>query len=388
MRNKTLVMVFDDFPFEKLKEKKIKNTLYNRDIVFKRLETIPGYSDGIYPSIWTGLIPAQTNFWSPFKFIENQKEVDKNNKMWLNQIKPFLIRIPSKINPYISFIFSIFYKKLMKKNYHYPSFYNFSIDKLFFFDNYQDYIINPEKYNPNQSSIFSLLKENSITYDYIFTSEFGPHYEKVFKNSNSDIIFYLNPILDVFGHKYGPNSILYNLKLYKLLDWINKIITENKFNLIIFSDHGMTDIYYKFKPLHIFNQLNLKLNKDIIVWLDSTLVRIWLWSKKAYQNKKRIVSEFIKNKNGFFYNELKREKYGLNFSNRAYGDLIFQVDPHYEVFPNFYHYLNFLPAKGMHGYIPSHKDSYGIFYSNQLNLKAPKSILDIYKYLKNLIIKD
>lgn len=66
-------------------------------------------------------------------------------------------------------------------------------------------------------------------------------------------------------------------------------------------------------------------------------------------------------------------------------NLIFQVDPYYEVFPNFYHYLKFIPSKGMHGYIPSHKDSYGIFYSSENN-DNPNNVLEIFNYLKQKIL--
>lgn len=164
------------------------------------------------------------------------------------------------------------------------------------------------------------------------------------------------------------------------------MIQEDKFDLIILSDHGMTSINYCFQPIPIFRQLNLKLNKDVIVWLDSTMVRIWLWSEKAKKVKEKLISEFMNQKGGIFYDTPLRKKYGLDFRNRVYGDLIFQVDPHYEVFPNYYHYFRFIPSKGMHGYIPTHKDSYGIFYSNQNHLEYPKSVLDIFDYLKKAIL--
>ncbi len=386
---KKLIIVLDAFPFEKVKEKKMQeNHLDIIPINFKKLETIPGYSDGIYPSIWTGLTPAQTNFWSPFKFIENKKTEKKNSNKdaFLKLLYPLLKNIPYKINPFASFALSALFEKILKKRYPFPPFYNFSLDQLFFFDNYQDYIMNPKNYNIHQSSIFSILRDKLIKFDYIFTYEFGVHYKEFFEKSCKDVIFYLNPILDFYGHKYDPNSTEYNDKMLSLLEWINSLILEDKFDLIIFSDHGMTSINYLFRPIPIFKHLNLKLNKDVIVWLDSTLVRIWLWSEKAKKVKEKIISEFMNQRVGIFYDSPLRERYGLDFRNRVYGDLIFQVDPHYEVFPNNYNYLRFFPSKGMHGYIPTHKDSYGIFYSNQSCYENPKSVLDIFDYLKKIIL--
>lgn len=384
---KKLIIVLDAFPFEKIKEKKMQEKHLNLNIInFQKLETIPGYSDGIYPSIWTGLNPAQTNFWSPFKFIENKNKETKKKDEFLKTLYPLLKNIPYKINPFASFALCTLFEKILKKKYPFPPFYNFSLDQLFFYDNYQDYIMNPKKFNIHQSSIFSILREKLIKFDYIFTYEFGAHYKKRFEKSCKDVIFYLNPILDLFGHKYGPNSTEYNDKLISLLDWLNRLILEDKFDLIIFSDHGMTYINDYFQPIPIFRHLNLKLNKDVIIWLDSTMVRIWLWSEKAKREKDKIISKFMDQSVGLFYDSPLRKKYGLDFHNRVYGDLIFQVDPHYEVFPNYYHYLRFPPSKGMHGYIPTHKDSYGIFYSNQNNLEKPKSVLNIFDYLKKKIL--
>lgn len=375
---KKIIIVLDAFPFEKIKN----NNQFN--IIFKKLETIPGYSDGIYPSIWTGLTPAQTNFWSPFKFIE-KKIIKEEKRDFLLKILSVLKNIPYKINPYVSFSSSLLFNRIMKKAYPFPPFYNFTLDQVFYYENYQDYIMDPKKFNIHQTSIFSLLKENLINFNYIFSYEFGIHYEKLFEKSKNDVIFYLNPILDYYGHNFGIHSKDYNAKLFSLLEWINKLITEDKYDLIIFSDHGMTDIYYHFHPIPIFKKLDIKLNKDVIIWLDSTMVRIWLLNEKAKQSKEKIIENFMNQKAGFFYNSELRDKYGLNFPDRAYGDLIFQVDPYYEVFPNFFNYLKFIPTKGMHGYIPSHKDSYGVFYSSENN-DNPNNVLEIFNYLKQKIL--
>ena len=62
------------------------------------------------------------------------------------------------------------------------------------------------------------------------------------------------------------------------------------------------------------------------------------------------------------------------------------VDPHYEIFPNFFNIIPFRLTKGLHGYTPTHKSSYGVFYSNFFNYQEPLSIIDLYKiFVKNLI---
>lgn len=95
---------------------------------------------------------------------------------------------------------------------------------------------------------------------------------------------------------------------------------------------------------------------------------------------------YIKKINFLIKNEkVEKINFGLNFKNRYFGDEIFLVNPHYEIFPNFFNIDPLKLTPGLHGYIPTHKSSYGIFYSNFINYQEPMNIIDLYKiFIKEL----
>jgi len=220
------------------------------------------------------------------------------------------------------------------------------------------------------------LKENNINYKFIYSY----HFIEDFNEFNEDVIIYVNPIADTLGHKYGPNSKIYKNLIERIFKWIDNIILTNNFNIFFFSDHGMTPVKRKFYPLKIIKKLNLKLNKDIIVWLDSTMIKFWFFSKKSFQNKKRLIEQFNQTKNGHFLTKSEKIKYGLNFNNRYFGDEIYLVDPYNEIFPNFFNINPFKTTAGLHGYIPNHKSSFGLFYSNFMDYQEPMNIINLYKF--------
>lgn len=94
------------------------------------------------------------------------------------------------------------------------------------------------------------------------------------------------------------------------------------------------------------------------------MLRIWFNSQKSLKLKSKLVDKFNKTNVGYFLTEFEKSKYGLNFKNCYFGDLIFLVNPYYEIFPNFFNINPFKKNGGLHGYIRTHKSSYGIFYSN------------------------
>ena len=79
-------------------------------------------------------------------------------------------------------------------------------------------------------------------------------------------------------------------------------------------------------------------------------------------------------------------KYGVNFEDNRYGDLILQTKPSYMFFPN--HYSDRKPFKGSHGYLPEEdvQNAYVIVDINsekRLSFK-PKHIRDIYRIIWSL----
>lgn len=380
LKKKIIILIFDALPYEQFKNygyKYIPN-IKKTDII--KLESLIGYSAGLYPSIWTGLYPDQLNYWTTFKF-DLDKSINGDNPSNSLIIK-FLLEIlpyfPPKFSQIISVILAQLSSRLKIFLYNYPGHFDFKLKNLFTYEDYNKFIFHPEKTkNQNQTTLFSKLRKNNITYRYIDTNQFIDN----FMSYDEEIIFYFNSIMDFMGHKYGPNSRNYQNKIIEIFKWINDLISKDKYKIILFSDHGMTKGKKKFYPHKIFKKLNLKLYKDLIVWFDSTMLRIWFNSKKSLTLKKELINKFNKSNSGHFLTELEKNKYGLNFKNRYFGDIIFLVDPYFEIFPNFFNINPFKTTPGLHGYIPTHESSYGLFYSNFINYQEPMNLIDLYQIL-------
>ena len=99
-KKKTIIAIFDALPFiqyDNFGYNFIPN-LKKKEII--KLESLIGYSAGFYPSIWSGLYPDQTNYWSSFKF--NYKPSDNANNpintSIINKITNILGYFPTKLS--------------------------------------------------------------------------------------------------------------------------------------------------------------------------------------------------------------------------------------------------------------------------------------------------
>ncbi|XP_036424532.1 glycerophosphocholine cholinephosphodiesterase ENPP6 [Colossoma macropomum] len=123
-------------------------------------------------------------------------------------------------------------------------------------------------YNPTEKNLTDSI-ENSLN---------------VLKNNKADMaaVYYEN--IDVEGHHYGPGSPQIKRAVYALdmaLQTLNSKIKEkdmqDELNVIMFSDHGMTDIKWMEKVIELETYINMS---DIIKMMDRGPV-VSLWPKEA-----------------------------------------------------------------------------------------------------------
>lgn len=199
-------------------------------------------------------------------------------------------------------------------------------------------------------------------------------------------------VLDTIAHIYGPESIERREKLQALDKRLSKFYEDIKFRypnskFVFLGDHGMTDVE-KYIDLEkeikiIAKANNLKLGKDYLYFLDSTIVRIWYITEKA----KRILSNTVTNnpifrENGAFLNNETAKKERIPFPDRRYGDLLWMANLGVLIFPDFFHLKN--PYKGMHGYDVNHHSSKGtcLVESNEIKKIEEIELRDVYRILK------
>jgi len=214
---------------------------------------------------------------------------------------------------------------------------------------------------------------------------------------NHFIPIYINTA-DSIGHQFGPNSKELKDKVRGLDSIIENSIDEFLKNdpettFVFMGDHGMTEVKksidIKKRIFDISKQFNLKIEKDFIFFLDSTLMRMWFFSNKA----KNIFDGELRNnefftQNGSIIDKEISKKYNLPIKDKRYGDVSWWANEGVLIFPDFFH--NEAPVKGMHGYKPDTQSTYGtcVFW----NKKHKKQIIDelelsqIYILIKKVLL--
>lgn len=254
-------------------------------------------------------------------------------------------------------------------------------------------------------SIFDIARKNNIHID---TSSFtslrskisGTDISRINNLINSlenkeDIYFLYISELDYIGHKYGPNSInayesakKIDTSLEKVINNIKKIKSKSEF--IIIGDHGMDKVKHHLNVLDIINKITkknkLKLKKDYLFFLDSTILRIFF---KNNNTQVIFENELKKNKlllnNGQFFEKKIQATY--NITNKCnYGDLIWWANSGTVINPSFYSKKNFI-EKGMHGYINNKTFGFAIILNNYLKNKIidEDKLCSLTKYIKDFI---
>jgi len=221
----------------------------------------------------------------------------------------------------------------------------------------------------NGKTVFELIEEekgNWLYLGYPLTSSSVIDIYNRFKRikiAEFDFIFAMINKLDIIGHKYGPDSVERKYIMKEIDAYLQKVFYLVKkqidnFNFIIFSDHGMVSVKSIVNIWEEIHKLPLKIEKDYLVFLDSTLARFWFFSEKA----KSMIKNVLENINGGrIISEKEMKIYRIRYKHNKFGDLLYWVDNGNIILPNFFQ-GNKIPM-GMHGYRNDCLDNHSFYMS-------------------------
>jgi len=174
--------------------------------------------------------------------------------------------------------------------------------------------------------------------------------------------------LDSVGHKYGPHPGRFQGCLREIDSSIRDLWDATKArglncSIVVSSDHGMNDIIGLVDIESRLKNLPLKVPRDYVYFLDSTMARFWFQSETARRLILRTLAEVP---NGHVLSEAERTLLHIGQGKRDYGEVLFWVDKGYIVFPNFFQSLSQSEVKGMHGYMDDN-DGALVVYSERLS---------------------
>jgi hypothetical protein len=126
-------------------------------------------------------------------------------------------------------------------------------------------------------------------------------------------------------------------------------------NLLILGDHGMAPVRRRVDILSELRSTGLRPGKDYIVFVDSTMVKLWFQSEAA----RTVISELLDGADyGSILTEPERDRLRISFADRKYGDCLFAAHPGVLFWPDYFHAVEH-KILGMHGYVDKREETYG-----------------------------
>lgn len=173
---------------------------------------------------------------------------------------------------------------------------------------------------------------------------------------------------DSVGHACGPESPEIRTMLRELDAGLERFVHElervapgNRY--LFLGDHGMltvtknVDAECEIRRLLRFS--GLRAGRDVLYFLDSTMVRFWAMSARARASLSDVLAaSAVFRENGRWVDEAFARSHRIPWSDRRYGDYLWLAEPGVLVFPDFFHRL--APCRGMHGYDPALPESRGM----------------------------
>ena len=174
-------------------------------------------------------------------------------------------------------------------------------------------------------------------------------------------------IPDAHGHRLGPDSEEFHTILQDMDQRLETFVrdaekTSSDIQYIFLGDHGMLNVTDHFDAERAIKSMlrgtGLKIGRDVLYFLDSTMVRFWAQTPKAKETLPQILAQaeaFAAH--GHWMDLETAEKFDVKWPDPRYGDHVWMANPGVQVFPDFFHRV--APCKGMHGYDPNLPESQG-----------------------------
>lgn len=146
--------------------------------------------------------------------------------------------------------------------------------------------------------------------------------------------------------------------------------------MMVFSDHGMTDVVDLCPLQSRIDGLGLRFGRDYAAMYDSTMARFWFLHAGA---RDAILGALAEEPRGRVLSRGELSLWEADFEDDRYGEIFFLLQPGVLLCPSF---MGETPMAGMHGYAPEHPEATALFASNVPGL-SPRRLDD----LKNVMLE-
>lgn len=377
MKLNNAIILIDALGYHYFQYPLIKKILINNKWQLIPLKTHIGYSPGLHMTIWSGISQRKHGIWSQWILIRNPSDSIGINKFkWL-----------------ISYFSQGIASKIIKKDLHQAV--PVEIKRYFSWQTLFDYR-KPHLSRFTNITIFNELYKRGIGFLVMFIEKLYRNFsfllnylKKSMLSNDIETIFIISGDCDYLGHKYGPQSYYTYIKLYEILKFIQflfKLVKPE--NIYIFGDHGMSPIngYYNIYEdlIKLSKRCNIKIGKDMIFFIDSTIVRLWLQTDRALA----VFNEYKKEleKYGKIIDYTNAKYFDIPIPMNMYGDVVILAKNSMVFYPSFWLPFNIKKLKGAHGYLSDYYYSYSCLLTNTDIDKTMIDIIDLRSLLSKTIL--
>jgi hypothetical protein len=386
-----LLILVDAYKFDYLSRSTFTKHL-GQEGSLKKLKTLWGYSAGIHPSIWTGTKQATHGKW--MKYLRKQEigNEDSTGATGRGLWGRVYYRIPSK---FVRTALNKINEYAIYRESPTPPGIPQSVSGMFevepwLNDSMQNYPVHFA--NIRVPSLFTIMNSEALPYSfYSMGNTDNAETIRFFLRRRDKVKILLVNSSDLAGHTFGPESTPMDVELSKIDQLLKEIVESMHFtHLIVFSDHGMSQVERLVDVQRFVKSLNFVLGKDYVAFYDATFARFWF---NTPSSRREIHSALDSLNCGKVLTDDDLKTFGIDFKGRdrfKFGELIFAAHPGDYIFPNYLHCILGHAIKGIHGYSPVHPSSDGIFIYkgpslDLINEKASIDATDIFPTILTLL---
>ena len=352
----------------------------------KKLKTILGYSITCHASMYSGLYTDRHLMWflwkygpesSPFRWIPDSRFVDIVNSLPSRYFLGKMTRLFSDSTSYggVSVM-----KKSALKNWKY-------------FDTAEKKLWDEVGYLEDSKTIFDFLRDNNKTIDSVgltdIKNEGGSikHVEAyTVPDEPSDVTYLFIGDVDHVSHVHSQESPECVDVIKRIDREVERVYSEIKDRtgeapeLVCWSDHGHMKIDEQYDIYEHFSTRGTELD-DLIHIIDANFARFWFRDDRERELVTRLLTDMP---SGFIMTDDDLEKYRTKMPDRRYGDLIYYLEHPYMFKKTVWGYG--LRTRSIHGFLPEHTETEGVFVSNlKVAKKDHVELVDIVPSLLDLL---
>lgn len=345
------------------------------------LETVFGYSCTCCPTILTGKMPREHGHLSFYSYApERSPFTDLGFLAWLPRAISRRGRVRRLLSRWVA------HRKGFSG---YVQLYNVPFERLHQFD----YLEKQDIYQPGgliygTPTIFDWLRQASVPF---FMSDWRASEERnlqalvdALEGGQLRFAYLYLASLDALLHANGTRSEAvtrhiswYETQLHRLVAYAQR---WHDVRLLVFSDHGMSDIVEQCDLIGRIERLGLTFGKDYAAMYDSTMARFWFIEPHA---RDAIAEVLMAEPRGRIVSDAQLAAWQVDFPDHRYGDLFFLLDPGVLLCPS---YMGEAPIAGMHGYQPDDPNAVATFATNLPTAPRPRRLDDLFSVMRDDVL--